>query len=376
MIPAKALDNIADVLGTSPALIERYIGAAAKISRLAVGDTDIGPISTTYKVRGDLSQDRHIEGLPVGTRGGILIHHNFPVDGEYLFKFSLLKVNFGPQYGGAAKDEQLEMSVNGERVLLRDLRVGPLLLHPGRRRRAGPPLRWRSAADQGGTADHHRDLHQEDCGRCGRSRSALRRDHRRPPDRRAVRIHDRAASVRRRNPRTRTTSLGRATRPAAQRIFRLPGPAASEPKSWLCARKIVATLARRAYRRPVTDADVAPLLTFYREGRKSGNFDQGIEMALRRILADPQFRVPLRTRSREYSGRAPRHRITRSGAGVALVVLPVEQHSRRRTPEVRRAGQAEGRRGAAAAGPPHAERSAIAGAGQQFRRTVAVSCAS
>ena len=95
----EGLDNIADVLGTSPALIERYVGAAAKISRLAVGDTDIRPLSITYKVRGDVSQDKHIEGLPLGTRGGIVIKHNFPVDGEYLFKFSLLKVNFGPQYG-------------------------------------------------------------------------------------------------------------------------------------------------------------------------------------------------------------------------------------------------------------------------------------
>src|SRR5262249_28447608 len=113
---SEGLDNIADVLGTSPALIERYIGAAAKISRLAIGDTNIGPTSVTYKVRGDLTQDHHIAGLPVGTRGGIKITHNFPVDGEYLFKFSLLKVNFGPVYGSAAKGEQIEMSVNGERV--------------------------------------------------------------------------------------------------------------------------------------------------------------------------------------------------------------------------------------------------------------------
>jgi hypothetical protein len=118
----EGFDNIAEVLGTSPALIERYVGAASKISRLAVGDAVIDPLSATYKVRGDLSQDRHIEGLPLGTRGGIKIKHNFPVDGEYLFRFSLLKVNFGPQYGGAAKGEQLEMSIDGERVLLRDLR--------------------------------------------------------------------------------------------------------------------------------------------------------------------------------------------------------------------------------------------------------------
>src|SRR5215471_13085942 len=122
---SEGLDNIADVLGTSPALIERYVGAAAKISRVAVGDTDISPLSTTYKVRGDLSQDKHIPGLPEGTRGGVVIRHNFPVDGEYLFKFSLLKVNFGPQYGGAAKSEQLEMSVNGERVALLELRSVP-----------------------------------------------------------------------------------------------------------------------------------------------------------------------------------------------------------------------------------------------------------
>jgi hypothetical protein len=125
MVPAddsaEGFDNIADVLGTSPALIERYIGAASKISRLAVGDTTMGPVSVTYKVRGDLSQDRHIEGLPLGTRGGIQIRHTFPVDGEYVFRFSLLEVNFGPRYGGAAKDEQIEVSVNGERVLLRDL---------------------------------------------------------------------------------------------------------------------------------------------------------------------------------------------------------------------------------------------------------------
>src|SRR5215475_7448035 len=110
---------------TSPALIERYVAAAAKISRLAIGDTDITPLSTTYKVRGDLSQDKHLEGLPAGTRGGVIIRHNFPVDGEYLFKFALLKVNFGPQYGGAAKGEQLEMSLNGERVALLDLRSVP-----------------------------------------------------------------------------------------------------------------------------------------------------------------------------------------------------------------------------------------------------------
>jgi len=132
-------DNIADVLGTSPALVERYISAAAKVSRLAVGNTDISPLSTSYRVRGDLSQDQHVEGLPVGTRGGVLVRHNFPVDGEYVFRFSLLNVNFGPRYGGPAPDQQIEMTVNGERVALIDLRAVPFYYIGGGRGRGGEP---------------------------------------------------------------------------------------------------------------------------------------------------------------------------------------------------------------------------------------------
>ena len=76
-------DNIADVLRVSPALLERYMSAAAKISRIAVGNPSIAATTTTYRVRSDLSQNDHIEGLPLGTRGGVLIEHNFPLDAEY-----------------------------------------------------------------------------------------------------------------------------------------------------------------------------------------------------------------------------------------------------------------------------------------------------
>ena len=82
-------DNIADVLGVSPALLERYVSAAAKISRLAVGDPETSPLDVTYTVKGDLSQTETLDGLPPGTRGGTVIHHNFPLDGEYLIKLSL-----------------------------------------------------------------------------------------------------------------------------------------------------------------------------------------------------------------------------------------------------------------------------------------------
>ena len=191
----EGLDNLADVLGTSPALIERYIGAAAKISRLAVGDTDVQPLSITYKVRGDVSQDKHIEGLPLGTRGGIVIQHNFPVDGEYLFKFSLLKVNFGPQYGQSAKNEQLEMSMNGVRVLLLDLRSAPYYYIRGGAAGGPAPAPRDPDAGEGRTSNHHGRLHQENRRGRRRSGTAVRCDDGRPANGRPVRIHDGAAPV-------------------------------------------------------------------------------------------------------------------------------------------------------------------------------------
>ena len=295
----EGFDNIADVLGTSPALIERYIGAAGKISRLAVGNTDLGPLSTTYKVRGDLSQDRHIEGLPVGTRGGILIRHNFPVDGEYLFKFSLLKVNFGPQYGGAAKGEQVEMSVNGERVKLIDLRSVPYYYIRGGAARGGPaaPLEVRLPMKAGPqtvtvtfvkkSAAYVDDLFQRFDATTADLQTGVQFGYTTVPHLSGVEIL---------GPYNVT---GPGNTPSRARIFVCrPGSGAakappqrtgSSQKRTACARKILSTLARRAFRRPVTDADLTPLLSFYRTGRESGDFESGIEMGLRRILTDPNF---------------------------------------------------------------------------------------
>ncbi len=301
---AEGLDNIADVLGTSPALIERYIGAAGKISRLAVGDTDVGTTSITYKARGDLSQDRQIDGLPIGTRGGIVIHHNFPVDGEYLFKFSLLKVNFGPTYGGAAKDEQIEMSVNGERVFLRDLQSVPYYYIRGGRQ--GGPVAAPAAGRQGGPPAASRAEGLE-----------VRLKMNAGPQTIAVTfIKKTAAAVDDLIQRFDATTadlqtgvqFGYTTVPHLSTVEILgpyhvsgPGDTPSRAKVFVCrpaspsdepacARKIVAALARRAFRRPVTDADIAPMMAFYKTGREGGAaFDRGIEMAVRRILAAPEF---------------------------------------------------------------------------------------
>jgi uncharacterized protein DUF1592/uncharacterized protein DUF1588/uncharacterized protein DUF1587/uncharacterized protein DUF1585/uncharacterized protein DUF1595 len=303
MIPAddsaEGFDNIADVLGTSPALIERYVGAAAKISRLAVGNTDLGPVSTTYKVRGDLSQDRHIDGLPLGTRGGIVIRHTFPVDGEYLFKFSLLKVNFGPQYGGAAKDEQLEVSVNGERVLLRDLRSVPYYYIRGGATAGGPaaPLEVRLPMKAGPqtvmatfirkTAAYVDDLVQRFDATTADLQTGVQFGYTTVPHLSAVEIlgpYDIAGPGD-------TPSRARifVCKPGAAAAARVFGPAPDVVGDDACARQIVSTLARRAYRRPVADADLTPLIAFYRSGRESGGFERGVEMAVRRILSDPNF---------------------------------------------------------------------------------------
>jgi Protein of unknown function (DUF1592)/Protein of unknown function (DUF1588)/Protein of unknown function (DUF1585)/Protein of unknown function (DUF1587)/Protein of unknown function (DUF1595)/Planctomycete cytochrome C len=285
---SEGLDNIADVLGTSPALIERYVGAAAKISRLAIGDTDISPLSTTHKVRGDLSQDKHIPGLPAGTRGGVVIRHNFPVDGEYLFKFSLLKVNFGPQYGGAAKGEQLEMSVNGERVALLELRSVPYYyIRGGAQGGPATPLEVRLPIKAGPqtitvtfinkTAAGVDDLFQRFDATTADLQTGVQYGYTTFPHLSGVEIL---------GPYNIT---GPGNTPSRARIFTCrPSSQGEEPA---CAKKIISTLARHAYRHPVTDADVEPLLNFYRSGRQgaNGSFDKGIEMALRRILADPQF---------------------------------------------------------------------------------------
>jgi Protein of unknown function (DUF1592)/Protein of unknown function (DUF1588)/Protein of unknown function (DUF1585)/Protein of unknown function (DUF1587)/Protein of unknown function (DUF1595)/Planctomycete cytochrome C len=285
---SEGLDNIADVLGTSPALIERYVSAGAKISRLAVGDTDISPLSTTYKVRGDLSQDKHIPGLPTGTRGGVVIRHNFPLDGEYLFKFSLLKVNFGPQYGGAAKGEQLEMNVNGERVALIELRsVSYYYIRGGAQGGPATPLELRLPIKAGPqtitvtfinkTAAGVDDLFQRFDATTADLQTGVQYGYTTFPHLSGVEILG-PYNI---------TAPGNT--PSRARIFTChPASTTEEPA---CAKKIISTLARRAYRRPVTAADVEPLLNFYRSGRQgaNGSFDKGIEMALRRILADPQF---------------------------------------------------------------------------------------
>ena len=114
---SSGFDNIADVLTVSPSLMERYLSAAWNISRLAVGNLDIAPSTSVYRARPDLSQDQHVDGLPPGTRGGILVQHTFPLDGEYIIKLRLWRNTFDLMRG-MEDPHDIEIAMDGQRLTL------------------------------------------------------------------------------------------------------------------------------------------------------------------------------------------------------------------------------------------------------------------
>ena len=298
-------DNIADVLGVSPSLLERYVAAAAKISRLAVGERDAAPAQVTYTVKGDLSQNRTLEGQPLGTRGGTSITHNFPVDGEYVIRLALLKLSFGQVFGEGAEGEELEVTLNGQRVKLFKLDEVPMFFmrespgsHPAKPQPTDPieervkmtpdiRLEFRMKVKAGpqtiGVAFLQKaHAANEDLVRRPVSSTydvfiGMQYGYTTAPHLSRVVITGPY------NP----TGLG--DTPSRRRVF-VCTPASPGRRSAACAKQIISTLARRAYRRAPTEADIEPLLAFYQDERdKTGNFEAGIEMALRRILADPEF---------------------------------------------------------------------------------------
>jgi hypothetical protein len=117
---AFGFDNNANLLGLSPALLEGYLGAADRVSALALADPDTPPAAETYRARQDLSQDQHIEGLPFGTVGGMAVEHTFPLDAEYEFRLSMFRNNLEIMRG-TERTHQVELSVDGERIFLREV---------------------------------------------------------------------------------------------------------------------------------------------------------------------------------------------------------------------------------------------------------------
>ncbi len=272
----RGFDNIAGALGISPTLLEGYVSAASKISRLAVGNVST-PTQTTYRVAEDTDQDYHIEGMPFGTRGGMIIQHEFPADGEYNIKISpISKGNMGSTNPfGEIPDEKLEVLLDGERLHVfdwdrdRGRDDGTFdLRFPARAGRHTVVVTFLATNYAPGT-----DLNQHFL------RSTIETG-----GLPGYRFFPHVGKVVIDGP---YNAKGAADTSARRKIFVCKPANASQEMA--CARQIINRLGRRAFRRPLTDKDTEVLLGFYQRGRNDSTFDSGIEMALRRILADPEF---------------------------------------------------------------------------------------
>jgi mono/diheme cytochrome c family protein len=281
---AYGFDNVGDVLGMSPVLLERYMAAAGTVSALAVGDLNSAPGSETFHIRQDASQDIHLEGMPIGTVGGILARVTLPLDGDYVFTVRLFRTNLGVMRG-LEYEHEVEYTVDGQRVhlfkmggeadfkanLVNMTKLGDEIDERGRIRlplKAGPHVITAAFLER--TAAYNPTRLQ-------------------PFVRSSTDTRDTSGL-----PHFETFTLtgpfdpaGSGDTPSRRKIFvcRPAGPATEEP----CARKIVSMLARRAYRGDLEDTDLRRLLGFYRAARSTDSFEKAIQISLQRILASPKF---------------------------------------------------------------------------------------
>jgi mono/diheme cytochrome c family protein len=288
-------DNNAEVLSISPALLERYLSAARSVSRLAVGRPPSVASVHIYEIPDRLVQDERIsERLPFGSRGGTVISHYFPVDGEYAMTLRL-QTTLYHAVRGLADPHTLDVRLDRQRI--KTFTVGGKAVKPPPASFAGT-LTWNpewesyaNNADQGlevrfaakagmhavGVSFVKQAWEPEDVAQPPRTGWGFGTDE----------MFDASpglASVTIEGP---FGSDGPGDTASRRRIFTCrPRQERDEER---CARTILTTLARRAYRRPVTDADERTLLTFYERGRGNGSFDAGIEAALQRILISPDF---------------------------------------------------------------------------------------
>src|SRR6185312_3524486 len=288
-------DNIATALPASPLLLERYLTAAMRISQLAVGDTTIKPSSTTYPISLEVTQRDHVDGLPLGTRGGILIHHIFPADGDYLLSVRLNRTILNGYTGlqGNEKPQTYIVLVDGKQVFSE---------------KVGGPDDHKASVDDGNKASAAVDERLKvrvaftagphDVGFTWIDKPGESQDDGQPSRRDTQEVHMVAIIARIRagvieGP---YNAIGISETPSRKRIYVChpstslrAGPAATAAET-ACAQQIVTKLARRAFRRPVTAVDVEAPLAFYRQERKDGgNFDAGIRAAVARVLASPSF---------------------------------------------------------------------------------------
>jgi hypothetical protein len=276
-------DNIAEALRVSPTLLDQYLAASRKISALAVGDMEITPLSRVVHVPPDRSQDGHIDGMPLGTRGGGLAEHNFPLDADYDFSVFLLQ-NIVGYVTGLEYAHELEIAVDGHRVflapvggeddnLMSDENLGVAKDTLDARLKARVPVkagrhtvtvtfvRRNSAPSDEPLQPFTRDLDLQNMNGL------------------PIIDHFQISGP--------FGASGSGDTASRKKIFTCTPKAATAETA--CAKTILSSLAKRAYRRPVSDSDLAALMKLYSEGRQKGSFDKGIQSALRLILANPKF---------------------------------------------------------------------------------------
>jgi hypothetical protein len=269
-------DNIAGALTLSPALMEAYLSAAGKISRLAVGDVS-APTQAVFEVPSDTAQNYHIEGLPFGTRGGLLVKYQFPADGEYTFKVKGVTGYFQAVLGGV-KGEQLEVTVDGDRVKLFDWDKDISTTTGMGRSTQRIPVKA-GLHTVGVTFLATNDVPGSELNR------PFQRTMNTPGSIPGFLFYPHVGQVWIEGP---YNAAGASNTAAREKIF-VCRPATAHDEA-PCARTILSTLVKHAYRRPATPADLATLTEFYQAGRADGgSFDDGIESALQRVLVDPEF---------------------------------------------------------------------------------------
>ncbi|TDI11177.1 MAG: DUF1592 domain-containing protein, partial [Acidobacteria bacterium] len=286
-------DNIGEVLTVSPLLMERYLAAAGKISRLAVGDPDVLPVFETYNVpKYYVQEDRMNEDLPLGSRGGIAVRHHFPLDGEYVIKVHLSR-NSRDYIPGLAEPHHLDVLLDGARV---------------KRFTIGGESYGRSAGifSSAAMGDPKQEVYERTADKILEVRFpapagphmigvAFVKETSVPEGPLLPRMTQYdllqykggapgVANISIGGP---YNAKGMGETPSRRKIFVCHPNTVQEEEP--CARQILSTLARRAYRRPLTDQDIQTLLGFYTVGANKGGFEEGIRRALARILVGPEF---------------------------------------------------------------------------------------
>ncbi len=274
-------DNVADSQVISTALMEGYLRAASQISRLAVGDPNASASTTTWKVPRTQSQMRYVEGAPLGTRGGLSVTHVFPADGDYVFKVLLHSGPTGDLFGGPYAGEQIDISVNGERVAVLDINPRMNEQDPNGLNMMTPPIHVTAGPQRVSAAFIARfdgpvdDLmmpveHTLADTNIGEVFGTTALPH----------VRDFAIT----GPMKVTGVSDTLSR---RRVFSCRPTSSAEERG--CAEQIVRRLATQAYRATVGAEDFAALMAFYDQGQQKGDFESGVRLAVQAILASPRF---------------------------------------------------------------------------------------